>query len=246
MLLTSIDHRQFQEEAEADPAFGRKLQRMLEQPDGTRKVDESAMRAILNELNPRDYPGSRGEWKVLRRRFRAVLRGVKEQLDQEFSNLPLHRRVEKLESYTRRGVRVSPQRLGEYPVESLGQWEAIVGAVAAAATSVYSAKLQSQTAKELAKIQQAGEMRQLEANMTLARAQMALDSARLKQIEDETARITSGAPATSVRPGSGVTPGAPGTPGAGASGGATAGGTPGWVAPAVAAAVVGGAVLLAS
>lgn len=208
-LLTDIDHRQLSEEAAASPAFGRKLSAMIDRPDGTRLIDESAMRAALNELDGRSFPGSRGEWLVLRKRLNALVREVAGDIGRSVEALSLADKARALEAYAKGGVQVYAEPLGEYPVESLGQWDAIVTAIAGAASSMYGAKLQSSTQTQIAKIQAAGETRSLEAQMTLAKAQMALQAAQVKQIEDQTAAIKAGtstgtAAGTTARP-SGIT-----------------------------------------
>lgn len=191
-LLTDIDHRQLSEEAAANPAFGRKLAAMIDRPDGLKRIDESAMKAVLNELDGRSFPGSKGEWPVLRKRLNTLVRDVARDIQKSVDSLSLPDKVRMLETYARGGIQVYAEPLGEYPVESLGQWEAIVGAIAGAASSIYGAKLQSSTQTQIAKIQAASEMKSLEMQMTLAKAQMAMQAAQVKQIEDQTAAIKAG------------------------------------------------------
>jgi hypothetical protein len=191
-ILTDIDHRQISDEAAANPAFGRKLAAMIERPNGLKLIDESAARAVLNELDGRSFPESRGEWPVLRKRFNILIRDVARDIQKSVDALTLDEKADILNAYAKGGVQVVVRPLGEYPVESLGQWEAIVGAIAGAASSIYGARVQSSTQKEIAKIQAATEARSLEAQMTLAKAQMALQAAQVQQINQQTAAITAG------------------------------------------------------
>lgn len=202
-LLTDIDHQQVREEAEASPAFGTKLSRMMDRSDGLRRMDESAMRAVLNELDGKSFPQSKGEWPVLRKRLNTLIRGLSKDIETSISKLSLNEKTRMLESYAHGGVQVHAQ-MAEYPVEPFGQWTEIATVVIGAAGSLYGAKLQSDTAKELAKIQAAGEARSLDAQMSIAKAQMALQAAQVKSLEQQTAAITAGTSApgatgTSVR-----------------------------------------------
>jgi hypothetical protein len=192
MLLTDVDRRQLNEEAKVNPAFGQKLARMLDHPNGVWLIDESARRAVLNELDPKAYPESKGEWTVLRQRLNSIIRDLGKQINESVDNLSLDETSDMLMTYARGGIQVSAHPMGEYPVEALGQWEALVGAVVGAATSIYGAKLQSKTQRDIAKIQAAGAAKSLDAQMSLARAQMSLEAAKIKQIEDQTAAIKAG------------------------------------------------------
>jgi hypothetical protein len=217
-----MDHQQLREEYKANPRFGMKLERMLSLPGGARLIDDSAKRAVLNELDG-SHPESKGEWTVLRRRFNAIIRSIPKSIEESVSKLSLQDKTRMLEAYAHGGVQVHAQ-MAEYPVESLGQYAEIIGAVVSAASAVYSAKLQSTTQKQIAKIRAAGEARSLDANMTLAKAQMALQAAQVKSLEQQTAAIQSGNPLPSMpsTPGAPAvyrTPGAPGSAGGpGASG----------------------------
>jgi hypothetical protein len=210
MVLTDVDRRQLAEEAAANPAFGAKLARMLNYADGVRLIDESAKRAVLNELDPKAHPESKGEWTMLRRRLNFIVRDLSKQINESVERLSLDEAASMLDTYARGGVRVEARQMGEYPVESLGQWDALVGAIAGAATAIYGAKLQSKTQKDIAKIQAGSAQRSLDAQMSLARAQMALEAAKVKQIEDQTAAIKAGGAVPDYGP---VSAGAPaGTP----------------------------------
>jgi len=191
VILTDIDHRLLREEAAVSPAFGRKLEAMIDRPNGVALLNDSARRAVLNELNPREYPKSKGEWTVLRKQMRILLRDIPKSIDESLSKLSLEEKTRMLEAYAMGGVQVHAQ-MAEYPVESLGQIAEIIGAVVGAASSVYGAKLQSNTQKQIAKIQAAGEAKSLEANMTIAKAQMALQAAQVASIQQQTAAIESG------------------------------------------------------
>ena len=198
-VITDIDHRLLREEAAANPAFGRKLERMMDRPDGHRLIDESVKRAVLNEMEG-SYPESKGEWPVLRRRLNEIVRYIPKAIDESLSTLSLEQKTRMLEAYAHGGVQVHAQ-MAEYPVESLGQFAEIIGAVVTAASSVYGAKLQSDTQRAIAKIQAEGAAKSLDAQMSLAKAQMALQAAQLKSIEQQTAAVEAGVPL-------------PGTPGA--------------------------------
>lgn len=134
------------EEASADPAFCAKLVRaMTTRADWAHLVAASAKEAIVNELDPSRFGHRAGQWRVLRDRLKAILKDVPGLVD-------------KIAKY---------RAAGRTP--GLGQWDIIgslVGAVAGAAGSIYTAKIQSDTQKSL---QQA----QLDAQMAQIRAQQA-------------------------------------------------------------------------
>lgn len=183
MILTDIDHRLLREEAAANPAFGRKLEAMIDRPNGAALLDDSARRAVLNELNPREYPKSKGEWTVLRKQMRLLLRDIPKSIDESISKLTLEEKVRVLEAYARDGVQVHAQ-MADYPVESLGQFAEIIGAVVGAATSIYGAKLSANTAKQIAQIKADGEAKSLSVQTTIAKAQLAIQGAQTKQLQE--------------------------------------------------------------
>lgn len=202
MILTDIDHRLIREEAAANPAFGRKLEAMIDRPNGAALLDTSARRAVLNELNPREFPQSKGEWTVLRKQMRLLLRDIPKGIDESISKLTLEEKTRALEAYAKDGVQVHAQ-MAEYPVESLGQFAEIIGAVVGAATSIYGARLSASTATQIAKIRADGEAKSLAVQTTIAKAQMAIQGAQVKQLQELTqqtdAATSSGAkPATSA------------------------------------------------
>lgn len=202
MILTDIDHRLLREEAAVNPAFGRKLEAMIDRPNGAALLDDSARRAVLNELNSREYPQSKGEWTVLRKQMRLLLRDIPKAIDESISKLSLKEKVQVLEAYAKGGVQVHAQ-MAEYPVESLGQFAEIIGAVVGAASSVYGAKLSADTAKQIAKIRAEGEARSLDVQTTIAKAQIAIQGAQMKQLQEiqqQTAAATAGAAPSGAKP----------------------------------------------
>lgn len=134
------------EEANADPAFCAKLVKLMAtNADWGHLVANSAKEAIVNELDPSRFGHRAGQWRVLRERLRGILKDVPGLVD-------------KIAKY---------RAAGRTP--GLGQWDIIgslVGAVAGAAGSIYTAKVQSDTQKQM---QQA----QLNAQMAAIRAQQA-------------------------------------------------------------------------
>jgi hypothetical protein len=188
-------------EIEENAAFGPKLQAVLLGPDGAHKVAEWARRAFANEVDPKMFPETKGTWGAFRQTVRGLLQSLPIAVTQSIDEMPLSLQMKVVEGIAQ-GRRLHLQ-LDDYPVESmegLGQFEiigSVVSAVSGATSSIYSAKVVADAQKKIAQIKADTELKQLNVNMTLAKAQAAIAQAQGKVLEDtESGKLTGSVTAT--------------------------------------------------
>lgn len=158
------DRALIEEEAATDPVFAKRLKVTLAFPDGEKRIAISARKAIVNELNPDLYPETCGLWK----RLRFVVRDLMQFVGDSVHGIELEAAIRK-EAVSRLSG------LGD-----LGQFE-IIGQLIGAVANVYSARIQSSAAKEIASEQLAAQMAQIQAQESMARAQTAMANAQIAQ-----------------------------------------------------------------
>ena len=148
------------EEAKGDPVFARKLEKTFSLPDAEKKIAMSARKAVVNEFNPSLYPETRGLWKKLRATVQDLVRFTGETV-----------RGSDFKDQIRRQAVRNLSGLGD-----LGQWEiigSIVGAVAGAASNIYTSNLQADTAKKIQQMQIDAQMQQIQVQQNIAKLQAA-------------------------------------------------------------------------
>jgi gas vesicle protein len=165
---SSDDRELIRSEAEADPVFAKRLWVTLSMPDGEKRVALSARKAVANEFDPKLYPETRETWKKLR----ATVRDLVEFAANSVRGIDFGPEIRKAAVSRLHG-------LGE-----LGQWDiigSIVGAVAGAASNIYTANLQASTTRQIQSEQLAAQMAQIQAQESMARAQAAMANAQIAQ-----------------------------------------------------------------
>lgn len=171
----SIDQRMILDEIEENPKFGKVLTAWLHTPGGADKIGHSAKRSILNELDG-SYPESKGEWITLRRRLRVILRDLPAEINKQVSRMSLTQKTAALRAYAYGGdidFQLSQLDFGSI----LG---GVLSSAASAGASIYGAKLQSDTQKQIATIQATSVANQAAAQVQIANAQAALVAAQQK------------------------------------------------------------------
>lgn len=215
--ITPADRKVVEDEINGSPEFAKKIQRILDK-GGPHAVAESAKRAFLNELDPKEYPETAGEWPILRESTRKLLVALPKAIKEVVDETPLEEKLKIVEKIGQ-GKKLH-FTLQDFPVESvmgLGQFEvigSIVSAVAGAGSAVYGAKITADTQKAIAKIQAETQLKQLNVSMTLAKAQAAVQSAQVKIVDDiQTGKIPAGTggAATGGGPITGTAPASSGT-----------------------------------
>jgi hypothetical protein len=180
-LLSNIDQRQIMEEIEENPAFGRKVTAALHRHGGHKALAASAKRAILNELNHKEHPESKGEWVTMRRRLRVLLRDLPAAINKQVDSMTLRQKTAALMALARGGA-PNLQLGAEAPVASSGSmWGDVIGSVVKAAAGIYTAKLDSSTQKSISKINYQSEAAQAAGAAQIAQAQAALAAAQAAQ-----------------------------------------------------------------
>jgi hypothetical protein len=168
-------------ESDADPKFGRLLLTMLQGPDGEEHVATFAKMAALNEIDPRQFPETAGTWPKLRAATRQLVAELPKAIIKHIEGMPLEERLAALQSI-QNGDSFPFQKVS---LGDLGQWDiigSIVGAVAGAATSVYNNKLQTDTARQIAKMQLDAQQAQINAQISMANAQQAMANANVAML----------------------------------------------------------------
>jgi len=195
-VFGNLDQRQIADEIAANPSFAPKLRAMLAQTDAGRLVSSSALRAVENEMRPRAYPDSRGEWVTLRKTVNALIAEVPKIVEKEVAQLSFGHKM--------RVVRAIAQgyepvlAVGVDGMGDLGQFDfisSIVTSVVGAASSVYSAKVTADAQKDIAKMQTQAAMKSLETQMAIADAQQAINAAKVVQAQAEAQKAQAAAAA---------------------------------------------------
>jgi hypothetical protein len=153
-----------------DPGFVAYIARYLHGHDPVRDIMDDALRAVANEFNPRLYPMTRGHWKHLRGVAKTLTVDIAKMIDKQVEGMPLERKLAVYEKFREAGMAGG---------SGLGWVDALVSTIAGAAGSIYSAKLQSSTAKDIAKIQATAATKQVELQTKMAQAQMAMQQAQM-------------------------------------------------------------------
>jgi hypothetical protein len=183
-----------EQESKANPAFGRRLAAMLRQPGGEREVSLSARKAIANQLNPRMYPASKGEWAVLRRQTTAIAESMPAIIDKLVARMPLSEKM----AAVRAIAEGETPRLVMAGLADLGQFEIIgslISSVAGAASGIYGARITADAQKDIAKIQANAAMQSASAQVAIANAQAAISQAQAKQAEQLAVAASASSPA---------------------------------------------------
>jgi hypothetical protein len=175
-LFSGVDQRQILEEIEENPQFGAWLKRMLHTHGGVSAISESARRAALNELDG-SFPEMKGTWTSLRRRLRGLVREIPRAIGRQIGKMNLSEKTQALRALVRGDVAIS---LGaDTASTSTGDvWGALVGSITTAAASIYTAKLQNDAKKDIAKIESRTAASQVAYQSQLTQAQAALDEAK--------------------------------------------------------------------
>lgn len=167
------------EEAMADPAFGEQLSQVLSQPEGANVVALSMRHAVANEMDPRLYPESKGEWPVLRKTVVAVAKSMPEIVEKELARLPLETLTEMLkmvaEGKSPFSVAVSGMGAGEFG------WGSLFGSLIEAGAGIFEKKLENAAAVKITNIQASAAAATLDAQTKIANAQLAIANAQATQ-----------------------------------------------------------------
>jgi hypothetical protein len=164
------------EEAMADPAFGEQLSQVLSQEGGVKAVALCMRHAVVNEMNPRLYPESKGMWPVLRKTVVAVAKSMPEIVEKELARLPLETLTEMLkmvaEGKSPFSVAVSGMGAGEFG------WGSLFGSLIEAGAGIFEKKLAGATAVKIEGIKAGGAAATMDAQARIAEAQKAIAEAQ--------------------------------------------------------------------
>ena len=164
---SQVDRQLLELECSNDPAFEAELIELLQETDGLQYVIDAARKAIINDIDPRQYPEMAGSWPMLRN----VARDIYDKISRTSS---------------------SPGTYGSPGLSDLGQdfsgiisaIAPILGTLAGAGASVYAAEQQRQAQQYVAQ-------QQLQANMAEIKAQEAMASAQTAIANNQTQQAVS-------------------------------------------------------
>lgn len=181
-LLSNLDKRQIIEEIEENPTFGKKITAALHTHGGDKAVVASAKRAVLNELNPKEFPQSKGEWITLRRRMRVLLRDIPAAIQSQVDRMTLAEKTTALMAIARGGapdLQLGAEAPAATPAASTGSlWGGLIASVVGAAKDIYVARVDSSTQRSIANINAQGAAAQAAGAAQIAQAQAALVAAQ--------------------------------------------------------------------
>jgi len=153
-----------------DPGFVAYIARFLNVHDPVREIMDDALRAVSNEFNPRTYPMTRGHWKHLRGVSKKLTVDVTKMIDDQVRGMSPEKRIAVYRKFRDAGLSGGG---------GLGWIDTLVTTIAGAASGLYSAKLQSSTAKDIAKIQATAATQQAALQAKMAQAQIAMQQAQM-------------------------------------------------------------------
>lgn len=186
--IPEVDRNVVAAEASADPAFCARLSRVMKtDPNWVHTISDSAKKAIANELDPKKFPESHGMWPKLRELSRIMVAKITSTVSRSGSPEVAAKAVSGLGG------------LGD-----LGQWDivaSLVGAIGGAATSIYSAKLQTDTQKKIAQMQLDAQRAQITAQQNIAASQAAMNP--LSSVTNILTKDVAGVPAWVILLGAG-------------------------------------------
>jgi hypothetical protein len=164
------------EEAMADPAFGDQLSQVLSQEGGVKAVALCMRHAVVNEMNPRLYPESKGMWPVLRKTVVAVAQSMPDIVEKELAKLPLETLTEMLKM-------VAAGKSPFVAVSGMGQFDfgGLLTSVINAGAKLYETRLVNTTQTRIANIQAGAATATLDAQIKIANAQTAIAEAQARQ-----------------------------------------------------------------
>ncbi len=176
-LLPPVERRIVKRELRNDPKrMMSLLEPMIVRPNFRDLVSKSALKAVANEFDPKLYPETSGYWPVLRQAVKKTTTDTVEYIGQFIEKLSPDERLAALEKLMLGGAGVSG--FGDDPATPTdttgGFWGSLVTGITQAAAAIYGARLQSQTAKDIAKMQEESARRQAELQAKLAAAQAAM------------------------------------------------------------------------
>ena len=162
------------EEAMADPAFGDQLSKVLSQPEGAKAVALSMRHAVVNEMNQRLYPESKGEWPVLRKTVVAVAKSMPDIVQKELEKLPLETLTEMLKMVAagQSPFAVAVSGMGVFDLGSL------FGSLIEAGGSIFEKKLAGAAAVKIEGIKAGAAVATMDAQAKIAEAQRAIAEAQ--------------------------------------------------------------------
>lgn len=183
-LFPNIDQRQMIEEMDANPAFGKKLTAMLHDQNAVPLVMQSAKRAILNELNPKEHPESKGEWTTLRKRFNLLVNDIPAAVDKQIKSMSPAQKMAVVKVIAQ-GGEIGLQLGAAAPVPAApaaggDMWGSIIGSIAQAAGSVYAAKITTDAQKDVAKIAANTATQTAAMQQQMAQSQLLIEAAKAK------------------------------------------------------------------
>jgi hypothetical protein len=158
----------------ADPAFGDQLSQVLSQEGGVKAVALCMRHAVVNEMNPRLYPESKGMWPVLRKTVVAVAQSMPDIVEKELAKLPLETLTEMLKMVAagRSPFVVSVSGMGLFDLGSL------FGSLIEAGAGIFEKKLAGATAVKIEGIKAGGAAATMDAQARIAEAQKAIAEAQ--------------------------------------------------------------------
>lgn len=163
-----LDQQLLELECKNDPAFEAELAELLQETGGMQSVIDAAKKAIVNDIDPTQYPEMEGSWPMLRNVARDIYDAI-----------------------TAVPTPTQPRSYGT-PLSGLGQdlsgiltaVAPLLGTLASAGASVYAAKQQQEAQQYIAQ-------QQLNANMAEIKAQEAMAAAQTAIANNQTTQAVS-------------------------------------------------------
>ena len=185
------DQAMIAREAAASPSFSAAVTVALQQRGGPEFVAQSARKAIANELNPSLYPESAGQWPVLRKMTSDLASSMPDTVAAQAAKLSLNEKIKYLQTVTRTGIptprgmsgflgTAAPAAGASSALSTLGVVGGLMGGIAAAGATIYTAHVLASTQKDIAKIQAGAVTHNADVALQIAQAQAAMAGAQAR------------------------------------------------------------------
>lgn len=185
--LSGKEKQMIREELQENPRFKMLVDAARQTKNPRKALKLSAQRALVNEMDPKQYPESQGTWTKLRKKLRkgrAALPGI---IQKELGKLKtLEQKTAYLKAMVASKEGAKKVNLADFD-EALGGmgFYDLIGSLASTAAGIYGSKLTADAQKDIAKIQAGAAMASVKAQTAIAEAQQAIAAARVAQAKEQ-------------------------------------------------------------
>ncbi len=176
------DRQMVIDEAKGNPSFCAAIARCMGEANWQEKLARSAKEAIVNQMDPRRFPGSKGKWPKLRLKVDELVAAAHTSVKRALASMTPEQKLATARLVAGGAPAASISGLGD--LGDLGFFDvlaSLVTTVAKVGGDLYTADLMADSREDLAKIQANTAIRTATTNQAITSAQAAIEASRLQQ-----------------------------------------------------------------